>query len=293
MNTNEKLWLRFTEKWALNQRGGITARVSRWRIFHWLFLQKLGLKLWVEGRLFFDEKMWLLTGETNSKSLLGFGYEEAALSAFMLKFIQPGMCVIDVGAHLGYEAILASVLVGLKGRVVCFEPQPQISSWTERNLGRFPQARVVKSAAGDYLGTTTFYELPLVESGQSSRYSDQNSGRKIQVPIAPLKDLLLDLERPVHFIKCDVEGAEMSVLRGVVDILKKDQPILILEGEMPEEGKPRARVEEFGKFLMPLGYIGLSFEFDGELHLAPIGELNCGHANVAYVPAIQKKLFQI
>lgn len=293
VSSNDHLWRDFVRKWGLNQRAGFVARMARWPVIHWLTLQRLGVHRWVKARLFFGERMWVLTGETNSKGLLGFGYEESALTAFMLKTVMPGMCMVDIGAHLGYEALLASVLVGKSGKVVSFEPQPQLSAWTVRNLEKFSQTRIVQSAVGDFGGSVEFSEMGLLQSGLSGCGIKPNAKRRIKVPIAPLSQLLRMEERPVHFIKCDVEGAEMSVLRGAIDILKSDQPMLVLEAEMPSESATRPRVKEFDHFLSPFGYRGVSFDFDGELRLAPLGSLHEGHANVAFVPAANMNLFGI
>ena len=90
-------------------------------------------------------------------------------------------------------------------------------------------------------------------------------------------------ERPVDFIKCDAEGAELTVLRGAQNVLREDKPLLVLEAEMPSGSGFRPRVKEFSEFLSPLGYQCLSFDYDGKLKLAPLGSLTEGHANVAFV----------
>lgn len=255
-----------------------------------MLLQKLGFNRWVHAPLFFGERMWLLTGETTSRGLLGFGYSEAALTALMLRVVRPGMHFVDVGAHLGYEALLASILVGEAGRVISFEPQPQIAKWTVRNLRKFPQTRVVQSAVGDFIGTLEFSELDLLCSAFSAAAPGGRAGRHVTVAVTTLADALRDDERPVDFIKCDVEGAEMAVLRGATDLLERDQPFLVLEAEMPSSSGLRPRITEFQEFLLPLGYRGWFFEFDGELKLAPLGQLEVGHANVAFVPESRHEL---
>jgi FkbM family methyltransferase len=40
-----------------------------------------------------------------------------------MKFIKPGMRVVDIGAHIGYYTILFSILVGKEGKVYDFEPE--------------------------------------------------------------------------------------------------------------------------------------------------------------------------
>jgi FkbM family methyltransferase len=282
-NTPPFLSEQFYRRWEINQRGGLPARLSRWRILHWVILQKLGINCWARAPLFFGEKLWLLTGEEISSGILGFGYAEKALTALMLEVIKPGMRVVDIGAHIGYEAMLASVLVRESGRVVTFEPQPQISNWTVRNLRHLPQCRVVLSAVGDSNGFLEFSEMDILNSAFSGQTAAENP-RKIQVPVSTLDHALRGEEQPVDFIKCDVEGGEMSVLRGAVEILKRDQPLLVLEAEMPSVDGIRPRVKEFADFLAPLGYEGFFFEFDGALRVGHIGELEVGHANVGFAP---------
>src|SRR5690242_21158110 len=95
-------------RWQLNRLGGWHARASRWRVLHWLMLQRLGYHRWIKVTVFWGDPMYLFIGETISKGILSFGYAEIALTALMLKVIKPGMRVVDVGAHIGYEAMLAS-----------------------------------------------------------------------------------------------------------------------------------------------------------------------------------------
>ena len=273
----------FSRRWKINEQGGFLARLNRWRVLHWMLLQKLGINCWARVPLFFGEKMWIYIGETNSRGVLGFGYAENAITALMLEVLKPGMHVVDVGAHLGYEAILASKLVGESGRVVTFEPQPKIAAWTIPNLQHFRQCRVVVSAVGDFNGQLDFSEMGILDSGFSGA-TTTGGGRMIQVPVTTLMDALHDEEQPVHFIKCDVEGAEMSVLHGAVEILKRDQPLLVLEAEMPSADGFRPRVKEFADFLSPLGYEGFFFDFDGRLKVGRIGEFEVGHANVGFAP---------
>jgi FkbM family methyltransferase len=250
-----------------------------------MLIQKLGFNRWVRAPLFFGERMWILTGETISSGVLGFGYAETALTALMLEALRPGMRVVDVGAHLGYEAMLASVLVGHSGRVVSFEPQPLVAAWTERNLRRFPQSRVITSAVGDICGQLEFSEMNLLLSAFSGTGPTEGVARKTRVPVTTLDEAVKADERPVDFIKCDVEGGEMSVLRGAEGLLRREQPLVVLEAEMPQAaGGARPRVDEFVEFLNPLGYTGFFFEYDGQLKIGRLGEFEVGHANVGFAP---------
>src|SRR6185437_15768693 len=280
----EMMRAEFFRRWGVNQRGGPAARLSRWRNMHHLLLQRLGWQRWVRGRVFWGDPMWLCTGETVSKGLLAFGYSECALTSLMLEALRPGMRFIDVGAHVGYESMLAAIIVGESGRVVSFEPQRQLARYAHENLKLYPWIRQVPSAVGDHTGITEFKEQDVALSAFSaaSVKNANDSGRRYQVPVTTVDDALEGTERPVDFIKCDTEGGEMAVLRGAVGVLRSDRPLLVLEGEMPT-GSARPRLREFVDFLAPFGYQALAFEFDGAFRVGRIEELRVGHANVAFV----------
>ena len=290
------LRLELRRRWEINRRGGLRARVSRWRVFHWIVLQRLGQIRWVGARVFWGDSIRLLTGEVISSGILSFGYSETALTALMIEILKPGMRVVDVGAHLGYEAMLASVLVGRDGTVISFEPQQQIADWARINLNSYPQARLVQAAVGDAHGSAEFIELGLIRSafsgisGPSRDIAGMEGLKTYRAEIRTLDKALAAEDRPVDFIKCDAEGGEMSVLRGALDILTKDKPFLVLEAEMPQMKTARPRVKEFTEFLSPMGYQGLSFDYDGELKLGPLGSLDEGHANVAFIHTSRMQL---
>ena len=281
---NVGLAARFRERYFVNRKGGIEARLARWRVMPWLILQRAGLRHWVRAELFFDRSMWVLTGETISRGLLAFGYAESAVTALMIQVLKPGMRFVDVGAHLGYEAILACVIVTPSGRVVSFEPQPSIARYTASNLRHFPHARLVEAAVADSTGELDFHQLSLTDSAFSGVDTPGAGGRIVRVPATRLDDALLDDERPVDFLKVDVEGHELAVLRGATGVLRSDRPVVVLEGEMPSGPESRPRVCAFEEFLSPLGYRRMAFEFDGELRLARPGAFVEGHPNVAFVP---------
>lgn len=275
----------FVDRWRINIDGGARARILRWRVAPWLIAQRLGIHCWVKVPLFFGERMYVYVGEPISSALIAFGYSEVALTALMLHFLRPGMHFVDVGAHLGYEALLGASLVGPTGRVVTFEPNPEIFPRLVRNLGHLPQARAIQSAVGDYIGEIEFDQLPILGSAFAGTNIDRSGGKKIRVPVTTLARILSADNRPVDFIKCDVEGSELSVLRGCREILAQDQPLLVLEADMPSEDPERTRAKELADYLRPFGYTAIDFDFNGELQFKEIGHLTPGHANVAYIPS--------
>ncbi len=134
--------------------------------------------------------------------------------------VRPGMRVADIGANQGLYTLLLSRLVGTEGRVWAFEPDDVLFAALERNLAVNGVTNVLAShrALGSAPGAMTLYRS-LLNSGDN-RLAD--SGREhahaaVQVSVDPL-DRLLAGER-LDFIKMDVQGWEMEVLRGMSRLL--------------------------------------------------------------------------
>jgi len=93
---------------------------------------------------------WLAENSALDRSLIYEGFETAE-TAFVGRFLRPGMTVLDVGAHHGLYTLLASKRAGRDGRVIAFEP-----SWRERRrlarhlrINRCGNVEVHSCALGD------------------------------------------------------------------------------------------------------------------------------------------------
>ena len=92
----------------------------------------------------------------------------------------------------------------------------------------------------------------------------QNGDSVIDVSVEILDDYLDSVEanRPIAFLKCDVEGHETAVFRGATRLLTMDRPVLLFESaplmHVPKNGHPPF------EFLKALGYEGYFF-CDSEL----------------------------
>lgn len=168
--------------------------------------------------------------------LLTGGYERETVRV-VERLVKPGMTVLDIGAHVGYYTRMFARLVGGSGRVLAFEPNPRTCAVLRRNVGRSENVQIIEAAVAGQEGTAVMYDL-LESSGGVSFYRDD-------LKRAWYRDLLSDRElspRVLHglpvsrlvvrkitvdscmasgslekadFIKMDIEGAEMSALRGM------------------------------------------------------------------------------
>jgi FkbM family methyltransferase len=154
-----------------------------------------------------------------------------------LREVHRGDTVLDIGANYGYFTLLLSDLVGPSGRVHAFEPVP--TTWqrlndTVRSSALFTNVTLHRAAVSASDGMATIH-LPGEDSGQASlRRQDSGSWEHhSQVETFTVPTVALDTHestaRPIAFIKCDVEGAELPALQGMVRSLTRWQPLLLLE----------------------------------------------------------------
>src|SRR5215472_4923617 len=88
-------------------------------------LHAVGATRRVTARTFFDRDMSVHLPDLVGVKLYQYGFFEEGLTRALIKMLPPGGVFIDIGAHVGYYTLLASLLVGSKGHVVAFEPTPR------------------------------------------------------------------------------------------------------------------------------------------------------------------------
>lgn len=256
-------------------------------------MQKVGWHQEVTAPLFWGERMQVITGETVSQGIIAFGYSEPTITALMLRLLNLGQTVVDVGTHFGYEALLGCQLVGSQGHVICFEPSPATFAIAQKNLARFPQVELHQEGVADQPGTLCLQNRPIWESAFNSFSTEQTEIDSIDLPVITLDSALANRTRPVDFLKCDVEGFEMAVMKGAHNVLCQDAPILVLEADMPtKEGKSSPRAHELAAYLNAYSYQAFSFDFDGDFQFGPLDSFPVHHANVAFLPTARLKLLE-
>lgn len=159
------------------------------------------------------------------------GVYDAESMRIIRHFVRPGDTCIDVGANVGPITLLLAKLVGPGGRVVAFEPGPPYCAKLRRNLRMNPAlatvVTVVDTGLSDRSGTRRWRVDP-DHPYNAGLLQDDPAG--ISVPIEPLDRSLERLGlRAVRFIKIDVEGMELEVLRGSSATLRRLRPVILFE----------------------------------------------------------------
>jgi FkbM family methyltransferase len=277
----------FNRWWQQNQSRSLACIWRRRSVWRAQVLQRLGRHIEVCVPLFFGGRMRVVTGETVSTSLVAFGYAEVAITSLMLHLLSEGSTVVDIGTHFGYEALLGSHLVGSSGRVIAFEPNPNAFAIASSNLAHLRHVTLHEMAVADRVGMARLQNRDITQGALNrlTEADDDNDNETIGVQVTTLDAALGGRDRPIDFLKCDVEGSELAVLKGAHEILTKDAPLMVLEADMPlADGQPSARAHELVAYLQGYGYQALSFDFNENLRVGPFGSFPTYHANVAFVP---------
>ena len=141
-------------------------------------------------------------------------------------FIKPGATVLDVGANAGALTVPLALLAGRSGRVIAYEPNPHAYELLEKNVGlnSLPQVTIRQYALGEADGTLTFYATGN-DTARGSLKQLTSSDRGQSVPVFAYDTH--DEGVPVSFVKIDVEGSELSVLKGMACMLERLHPVLL------------------------------------------------------------------
>lgn len=167
-------------------------------------------------------KMYVDTADIGiSSHLLLDGYWEIWVTEAIAARVRPGMVVADIGANLGYFALIMADLVGPTGLVHAFEPNPAMLHRLRNSLlvnGFAPRTQVHALALTDRDGETVSFGIPAdFPGGGSLNHHGAGGQGMIQVSTARL-DSRDDWMR-IELMKIDVEGAEELVWRGVKGLL--------------------------------------------------------------------------
>lgn len=172
-------------------------------------------------------------------------YEFAMLQAMASCLCEDDL-VLDVGANIGNHTLYLASVAGLK--VVAFEPNPELCVPFRKAItlnGLDNKVTLHEVGVGATEGKAHFAEIkPENLGGQSLVLDDSNTS---EISVINLDSL--DLEEKVTAIKIDVEGMELSVLKGATTLISRDKPYLFIEAQTESD------FDALHEVIVDLGYI--------------------------------------
>jgi FkbM family methyltransferase len=177
--------------------------------------------------------------------------------------LHEGSVFLDVGAHIGYFTMKAAPKVGAAGHVLAFEPNPETLKLLYDNVAASGAHNVIVEpvACTDKEETLTFYAAAVQNTGASS-LSKRNAEMENALPPKsymvqgrPIDAVVRQLNLAhVDAIKIDVEGAEVLVLRGTVETLRRFHPRLVIEEMADRLASFQTSMEDLSSLLHSAGY---------------------------------------
>jgi FkbM family methyltransferase len=153
---------------------------------------------------------------------------------YMVKrLIKPHYTVVDIGANLGYFSKNFARLAS-KGKVVSIEPVPLFFETLQFFMKKYKNSTLYNVALGTEDGTITMV-MPtsngMIRTGLPhipTESEDTSNEQKQEVKILKGSTLLSGLEK-IDYIKCDIEGYELTVFQELKEIISTHQPYIQIE----------------------------------------------------------------
>ncbi len=196
---------------------------------------------------------------------------EKGTTELFAKKVKEGDTFVDMGANMGYFTLLGATLVGKKGKVYAFEPEPRSYSQLVRNIeiNGYGNVVAVNKAISDKTGKTVLFLCPydtghhtLNQFEGITSYKATDIKKSIEVETIRPDDYFGG--KKVDAIKIDIEGAEMLGLMGMENLIKGNPnlkmfieffPMLIEKmGDSPEEFINKLFGYGFDIYIIPQDY---------------------------------------
>ena len=165
----------------------------------------------------------------NGRLICYFGTKFDTIFDFLKTYLKEGMVFADVGANIGSHAINAARLVGGAGSVFAFEADPDTYRLLAGNIqsNGLRNIDLRQTCVSDHVGTLSFYKHK-----DSAKSSIVDRGEKLSVTLpSDTLDNLIPANTKIDVLKVDVEGAELSVLRGAREVFtdQRRPSVVIIE----------------------------------------------------------------
>ena len=153
------------------------------------------------------------------------GYELVRVSEIR-KAVKEGNTVIDIGANIGYFTVLLANLVGPKGKVYAFEPDPRNFRLLQRTIERNGWTHVIaeQKAVSNKAGEFTLYQT---QSCAANTLTPGEHISAVKVHVVTLDDFLSD-EPHIDFVKMDMDGSEPLAIQGMAQLIQRSPNLQVV-----------------------------------------------------------------
>jgi FkbM family methyltransferase len=237
-------------------KGYINFRI---RSIQWFFVRKRAA--FIEYQYDKNIKLKLYTNRQLSKLIYCNQFEIDEFQ-FMHEHVKRNAVVYDIGANIGLHSLYLSTVIGAEGQCYSFEPTKATFDSLMENieLNRFKNIRPYNLALSDKEETLQIYKSTNGYDAWNSLGGFQKIGNNqydlenvVCLPLDRFLEVNPDVRHP-DFIKIDTEGWELHVLKGAYQLLKNEQPVIMMEYAQRNLDLTNTKQSDLHDYLTSLGY---------------------------------------
>ena len=233
----------------------------------WLVLMKHYEKVVESGQLViapqnFPGRFVVSATSDLAKRVITFGSFEPELTSLLEHFSDIDGDIVNIGANIGFYSVFFARTFPNVHKVIAIEPNPEAFEMLKTNIALNELDGIIEPlqvCVGDRIGQIDFSFIPGKSEYSSISRISHHAVRGLQqesiaVDIMPLAKAAAGHLSDPKMIFIDTEGAELLVLKGAEDVVKKSMPILVFECEDPLLVEFGHSSEELESYVTSLGY---------------------------------------
>lgn len=176
------------------------------------------------------------------------------------KELSSGNSVLDLGANIGYYAIMEAKKIGKKGKVYAIEPDPRNFKFLKKNISLNSLENLFEVQQGAISNKTEKAEFILSSKTNLSSLKLNKNNKNYNSIMVQTHDLgeYLKNKRRIDLIRMDIEGHEIEVFESLINFSYKYKYHLpkkiIFEAHFPIYTSKKECVKDIFKKLLDIGY---------------------------------------
>jgi FkbM family methyltransferase len=220
------------------------------------------------------------------------GIYEVEQTNYIKALLKEGDCVIDIGANIGYYALVMAKCVGNRGKVFCFEPDKTNFAILKRNVeaNQYTDRVILFNDAVSFESGKIKLYISETNRGDHRIYSSDQSREFIEINAVRLDEVNEVMNCNIKLIKIDIQGSEMIALSSMRKVIEKNKPILISEF-WPQGIKMSGKnSDDYINYFISLGYTLNLLEANGLKKITKpeldnlVSEEKGNFTNIVFVP---------
>lgn len=194
--------------------------------------------------------------------------QDATELKLIRSIVKPGFNVLDIGANIGFYTKVFSELTGSTGNVYAFEPDTTNFTHLQGNLRTNKNVKLINKAVSDNTGPIKIYLSKMLNVDHRT-YPVDDYSHIMEIEGVAIDDYLtLNNITKVDFIKMDIQGFELTALKGMEKTLKNNPAVKIITELWPygldKAGHTASQVYDF------LHSLGFELYLISETELKPL-----------------------